>query len=172
MESYLFTRDTKQELKPGMMVGAWSEASVHSARRSGAMMYMRAGLPLQEVASLWKSNVVLRYAEEALEEVPANARLLGEESGPQCEDCVVTSPRTQDFVPPTHPGVQYGVCVSSKAFEATAARQWTDTAVISIQKECVSPAFYLGWSAGFETDNGAWFESALLRSALHVIELH
>ena len=37
----------------------------HSARRSGAMMYVRAGLPLQEVAFLgrWKSNVVLMYAE-------------------------------------------------------------------------------------------------------------
>ena len=51
--------------------------------RSGAMMYVRAGLPLQEMAFLgrWKSNVVLTYAEEALEEVPASRRMVshGEE---------------------------------------------------------------------------------------------
>ena len=36
------------------------------------MMYVREALPLQEVAFLgrWKSNVVLTYAEEALERCP------------------------------------------------------------------------------------------------------
>ena len=65
------------------MAQAWksklkAEMSGHSARRSGAVMYVRAGLPLQEVAFLgrWQSNVVLTYAEEALEEVPANQRLI------------------------------------------------------------------------------------------------
>ena len=46
------------------------EVTGHSARRSGAMYYVRAGLPIQELAFLgrWKSNVVLTYAEEALQE--------------------------------------------------------------------------------------------------------
>jgi hypothetical protein len=46
------------------------DVSGHSARRSGAMYYVRAGLPIQELAFLcrWKSNVVLSYAEEALQE--------------------------------------------------------------------------------------------------------
>ena len=44
--------------------------SGHSPRRSGAMFYVRMGLPIQELAFLgrWKSNVVLLYAEEALQE--------------------------------------------------------------------------------------------------------
>ena len=64
------------------MVAAWKavlclDVTGHSARRSGAMMYVREALPLQEVAFLgrWKSNIVLIYAEEALEEMPANRRL-------------------------------------------------------------------------------------------------
>jgi len=46
------------------------QVSGHSPRRSGAMYYVRAGLPIQELAFLgrWKSNVVLQYAEEALQE--------------------------------------------------------------------------------------------------------
>ena len=89
-ESFLFSVEEEREVQPNMMVEAWKQlfgrgASGHSARRSGAMMYVRAGLPLQEIAFLgrWKSNVVLTYAEEALEEVPANARLLGAETRAQ-----------------------------------------------------------------------------------------
>ena len=50
--------------------------SGHSARRSGAMAYVRAGMPIQELAFLgrWKSAVVLRYAEDALQEIPANLK--------------------------------------------------------------------------------------------------
>ena len=69
------------------------EMSGHSARRSGAMMYVRAGLPIQEVAGgvsgkveRWKSNVVLNYAEEALEEVPANQRIMQETGRPSSKD--------------------------------------------------------------------------------------
>ena len=42
----------------------------HSPRRSGAMFYVRQGLPIQELAFLerWNSSVVLQYAEEALQE--------------------------------------------------------------------------------------------------------
>ena len=77
MDNYEGTKSTRK------MTLAWkdklkAEMSGHLARRSGAMMYVRAGLPIQEVAFLgrWKSNVVLAYAEEALEEVPANQRLM------------------------------------------------------------------------------------------------
>lgn len=46
------------------------DASGHSPRRSGAMFYMRQGLPIQELAFLgrWKSSVVLQYTGEALQE--------------------------------------------------------------------------------------------------------
>ena len=77
MDNYEGVKSTRS------MTQAWKsklkeEMSGHSARRSGAMMYVRAGLPIQEVAFLgrWKSNVVLNYAEEALEEVPANQRIV------------------------------------------------------------------------------------------------
>ena len=48
------------------------DISGHSPRRSGAMFYVRLGLQLQELAFLgrWKSNIVLIYAEEALEDKP------------------------------------------------------------------------------------------------------
>eukprot|EP00435_Cladocopium_sp_Y103_P051317 s861_g15.t2 len=48
------------------------QVSGHSARRSGAMYYVRNGLAIQELAFLgrWKSSVVLSYAEEALQETP------------------------------------------------------------------------------------------------------
>ena len=48
------------------------ETTGHSPRRSGAMFYVRQGLPIQELAFLgrWKSGVVLQYAEEALQEKP------------------------------------------------------------------------------------------------------
>ena len=61
------------------MVNSWSQifgegVKGHSARRSGAMAYTRRGMSLQDLAYLgrWKSGVVLVYAEEALESVPAN----------------------------------------------------------------------------------------------------
>lgn len=46
------------------------DAFGHSPRRSGAMFYMRQGLPIQELAFLgrWKSSVVLQYTGEALQE--------------------------------------------------------------------------------------------------------
>ena len=62
------------------MVKAWMEninesMSGHSARRSGAMMYARSGLPVQEIAMLgrWKSACVFRYIEEAVQDIPLNS---------------------------------------------------------------------------------------------------
>lgn len=78
---WLFGVSNQDGKATAKMVAAWkavlcSDVTGHSARRSGAMMYVREFLPRQEVAFLgrWKSNVVLIYAEEALEEMPANHR--------------------------------------------------------------------------------------------------
>ena len=48
----------------------------HSGRRSGAMMYARNGLQLFDVAFLgrWKSSAVMRYIEEAMEQLAINKR--------------------------------------------------------------------------------------------------
>ena len=62
------------------MVGSWDKLlgqgiKGHSARRTGAMAYTRRGMSIQDLSYLgrWKSGVVLNYAEEALESVPANS---------------------------------------------------------------------------------------------------
>ena len=60
-----------------------NELSGHSARRSGAMMYVNAIAPPGSGVSgkmeiICKSNMVLTYAEEALEEVLANQRVAGQ----------------------------------------------------------------------------------------------
>ena len=46
----------------------------HSARRTGALTYIRQGWAIPQVAYLgrWKSIVIYRYAEEALETMPVN----------------------------------------------------------------------------------------------------
>jgi hypothetical protein len=45
------------------------EVTGHSARRSGALQYIRKGWPVTQVGYLgrWKSNVIMEYAQEALE---------------------------------------------------------------------------------------------------------
>ena len=61
------------------LVAAWSRAAGaklrgHSARRSGAMFYVRAGLTIAEVTYLgrWHSDLVFQYGEEAWEGRPMN----------------------------------------------------------------------------------------------------
>ena len=51
----------------------------HSGRRSGAMMYARRGMQLFDVAFLgrWKSSAVMRYIEEAIEQLAINTRVGG-----------------------------------------------------------------------------------------------
>eukprot|EP00435_Cladocopium_sp_Y103_P003205 s166_g1.t1 len=48
--------------------------SGHSGRRTGALHYIRSGWAISQVAHLgrWKSSAILAYAEEALEQMPAN----------------------------------------------------------------------------------------------------
>ena len=80
-EDMIFRDQKGKTLSKSKTVAGWKGlsntlVSGHSARRSGAMAYVRAGLPIQELAFLgrWKSSVVLRYAEDALQEVPANLK--------------------------------------------------------------------------------------------------
>ena len=61
------------------MVTAWAswldqDTSGHSARRSGAMAYARAGVSAHHIQFLgrWKSSAVFRYIEEAMTEIPLN----------------------------------------------------------------------------------------------------
>ena len=52
------------------VVASWA----NSARRTGALTYIRQGWAIPQVAYLgpWKSNVIYSYAEEALETMPVN----------------------------------------------------------------------------------------------------
>ena len=49
----------------------------HSGRRTGALHYVRSGYSISQTAYLgrWKSNAILSYAEEALEQLPANLKI-------------------------------------------------------------------------------------------------
>ena len=76
-EDYLF-KDARDKIvtKRGV-ISSWKSlfdkgVTGHSPRKSGAMFYVRRGLPIQELAFLgrWKSSVVFTYAEEALQEKP------------------------------------------------------------------------------------------------------
>ena len=51
------------------------KVSGHSTRRSGALQYIRKGWSVSQVAFLgrWRSNIILQYADEALQSIPVNA---------------------------------------------------------------------------------------------------
>ena len=70
------------------LVASWrtifqQPVSGHSARRTGALEYIRAGWSVGQVSHLgrWKSNVILQYAEEALASMPANLVQHGVQAG-------------------------------------------------------------------------------------------
>ena len=72
------TTEVEQATK-AEVVKAWrslygSAITGHSARRSGALQYIRKGWATSQVAFLgrWKSNVILGYAQEALESMAVN----------------------------------------------------------------------------------------------------
>ena len=50
------------------------KVSGHSTRRSGALQYIRKGWSVSQVAFLgrWRSNIILQYADEALQSIPVN----------------------------------------------------------------------------------------------------
>ena len=77
----LFPSEKRSNVSKAQMIKSWRTAvnpgiSGHSARRSGAMMYTREGMAIQEISFLgrWKSSAVFRYMEEALELVAVNKR--------------------------------------------------------------------------------------------------
>ena len=72
---------TKRKNTPSKyaMVNTWKafygeHLTGHSARRTGALKYIREGWSVSQVAHLgrWKSSAILLYAEEAMEDMPAN----------------------------------------------------------------------------------------------------
>ena len=84
----------KKEATKAMLVASWEKVfkqkvTGHSARRTGALDYIRSGWAVSQVAYLgrWKSSVILQYAEEALASMPANR---GQESAEQEGNAKVT----------------------------------------------------------------------------------
>ena len=78
-EDYLFGTVEGIKATKDAMTKAWQvllneEIKGHTPRRTGAMHYVRQGMAIQDLAYLgrWKSQAVLRYAEEALEDQPVN----------------------------------------------------------------------------------------------------
>ncbi len=78
-KAFLFPNMDGEHVSQFNMVKSWSDhlmygVSGHSARRSGAMMYARGGMSVQEIAYLgrWKSSAIFRYVEQALQDVPLN----------------------------------------------------------------------------------------------------
>ena len=68
-----------EKASKGLVIKAWATAlgthvTGHSARRTGALRYVRSGWAISQIAYLgrWKSNVVYSYAEEALAELAVN----------------------------------------------------------------------------------------------------
>ena len=86
-EAWLFPSKWNLPASKTGIIDSWrglfdnQDISGHSGRRSGAMMYVRRGLQIQELAFLgrWRSSVVLSYAQEAL------------------QDCAVRVPQTPTF---------------------------------------------------------------------------
>ena len=82
-ESPLFPTYKGAQVSKEQLARAWQNnlnprMSGHSARRSGAMMYTRKGLGIYDTSFLgrWKSSAVLRYIEDALEEMPLNRAMV------------------------------------------------------------------------------------------------
>ena len=79
VEYACITKDGKKATK-SQLIKDWKllygpQVTGHSARRTGALRYIRLLWPLAQVAYLgrWKSNVIYDYASEALESLPVNA---------------------------------------------------------------------------------------------------
>lgn len=77
--SQLCIRRDRKAVTKYSLVSAWCtvfqmKVGGHSGRRSGALHYVRLGWTLPQIAFLgrWKSNIVVEYAQEALELAPVN----------------------------------------------------------------------------------------------------
>ena len=76
---YLATDTLGNPATKAQVVGSWQylfgpKVTGHSGRRSGALQYIRKGWSVAQVAFLgrWKSNVILEYAQEALQTMAVN----------------------------------------------------------------------------------------------------
>ena len=81
-DEFIFAGKNGKMMTKDAVIKTWQlvtngEVTGHSARRSGAMWCVRAGMTIEDLAFLgrWKSSVVISYAEDALQDVPANSRL-------------------------------------------------------------------------------------------------
>eukprot|EP00435_Cladocopium_sp_Y103_P025351 s1252_g6.t1 len=77
--SWLSMDKTRKQATKAQIVRTWrlmfgEGITGHSGRRTGALHYIRSGWSITQVAHLgrWKSSAILSYAEEALEQLPAN----------------------------------------------------------------------------------------------------
>ena len=91
----IYTKGGKKASK-SQLVKAWKmlygeSVTGHSARRSGALQYIRHGWAISQVAFLgrWKSQVIYDYAQEALESMPVNA---SQTFGPMAQQSCTTAP--------------------------------------------------------------------------------
>ena len=78
-ETFLAVDTVGNPATKAQVVGSWQylygpKVTGHSARRSGALQYIRKGWSVAQVAFLgrWKSNVILEYAQEALQTMAVN----------------------------------------------------------------------------------------------------
>ena len=85
-EAWLVRTTEGEHATKATVVSSWAMAAGtaiqgHSARRSGALYYTRAGAPVPEITYLgrWHSDLVFEYAEEAWASRPCNMELQGEE---------------------------------------------------------------------------------------------
>ena len=76
----LIRGNEEKKANKGQIVKAWSVAygmkvTGHSARRTGALNYIRSGWTIPQVAYLgrWASSIIYSYAQEALESLPVNS---------------------------------------------------------------------------------------------------
>ena len=76
----LIRGNAEKKANKGQIVKAWSVAygmkvTGHSARRTGALNYIRSGWTIPQVAYLgrWSSSIIYSYAQEALESLPVNS---------------------------------------------------------------------------------------------------
>ena len=103
--SWLFPSKWNSNATKAGMVESWKQSfgldiSGHSPRRSGAMFYVRLGLPIQELAFLgrWRSNVVLMYAEEALQETAVRIAPAQGDKGPKHAAPIITIDDVENLV--------------------------------------------------------------------------
>ena len=67
-------RATKADIVKDWKSMCGTKVTGHSARRSGALQYIRKGWSVSQVGYLgrWKSNVIMECAQEVLESLPVN----------------------------------------------------------------------------------------------------